>query len=376
MPAQAAPGVPGTQSAPAVPHPKPRWPWIAVAAVVFGFIAIVLVTIFVPRPDVTTDDARLMAHYATIAPRVSGQIASVLVNDNQMVGAGQTLAVLDDHDYRTAVDQAQAQLDKDLAQAADADASIDRQPSVIDQNAAQVRQAQARVALAQANAQRYANLAASGSGSRQDQQQADAVLHEQQAKVEEAQAGARASQQQLAILHAQHQAALAAVEADRAALAQAKLNLGYTRITAPVDGMIGERSAEPGNYVGPGSPLMVVVPLGETYVEANYREVELEHMLPGQPVRIHVDAYNADFDGVVDSLPPATGALFAPVGPENATGNFTKIVQRLPVKIVFAPNQPGVRHLRLGMSVETTVSTGLADVIGRRDTDAALSGGR
>lgn len=373
MSAPVAAGAPGLPHHDA-PHAKPRWPWIVGALVILGFIGLVLMSIFAPRANVTTNDARVMAHYATIAPRVSGQITQVLVNDNQMVKAGQVLAILDDRDYRTAVDQAQAQLDKDLAQAQDADAGIARQPSVIDQNDAQVRQAQARVALAQANAKRYSNLATSGSGSRQDQQQADAALHEQQSKVDETQAAVRASQHQVAILKAQHQAALAAVEADRATLAQAKLNLSYTCITAPVDGMIGQRSAEPGNYVGPGAALMVVVPLGETFVEANYREVELQHMLPGQPVRIHVDAYDADFDGIVDSVPPATGALFAPVGPENATGNYTRIVQRLPVKITFAPNQPGVRHLRLGMSVETTVRTALADVIGSREGDAASHG--
>ncbi|MGI4748433.1 MAG: HlyD family secretion protein [Janthinobacterium lividum] len=377
MSAPAAAGSPGAQTAPVAQQPtpraKPRWPWIAATIVILGFVAIVLVTIFVPRANVSTDDARVMAHYATIAPRVSGQITSVLVNDNQMVKAGGVLAVLDDRDYRTAIDQAQAQLDTGLAQVADVEASINRQPAVIDQNDAQVRQAQARVGLAQANAQRYGNLAASGSGSRQDQQQANAALREEQSRVEETQAAVRASQHQLAILRAQHQAALAAVEAARANLAQAQLNLGYTRITAPVDGMIGERSAERGNYVGPGSALMVVVPLGETYVEANYREVDLQHMFPGQRVRIHVDAYDVNFDGIVDSIPPTTGALFAPVGPENATGNFTKIVQRLPVKIVFAANQPGVRHLRIGLSVETTVRTDFADVLGNRDIDVAAS---
>ena len=378
MSAPVAAGAPGAQTSLApqqdTPRAKPFWPWIAAAVVILGFFATVLVTIFVPRANVTTDDARVMAHYATIAPRISGQIMSVPVNDNQMVKAGQVLAILDDRDYRTAIDQAQAQFDQGLAQVADADAATNRQPAVIDQNDAQVRQAQARAALAQANARRYGNLAASGSGSRQDQQQADAALREEQSKVDETQAAVRASQHQLAILRAQHQAALAAVEAARANLAQATLNLGYTRIIAPVDGMIGERSAEPGNYVGPGSALMVVVPLGETYIEANYREMELQHMRPGQRVRIHVDAYDVDLDGIVDSVPPATGALFAPVGPENATGNFTKIVQRLPVKIVFAANQPGLRHLRIGMSVETTVHTGFADVISGRDIDIAASG--
>ena len=117
---------------------------------------------------------------------------------------------------------------------------------------------------------------------------------------------------------------------------------------------------------------MAVVPLEETFVEANYREVALKHVAPGQRVRIHVDAYDIDLDGVVDSVPPATGAAFSPVGPENATGNFTKIVQRLPVKIRFAAGQPEVRHLRMGMSVETRIETHFADVIGGKRQTAYL----
>jgi membrane fusion protein (multidrug efflux system) len=349
---------------------KPTWPWLVGAIIMLGFIAYVLFRIYAPHAVVTTDDAQVTAHYATVAPRVSGQIVSVEVNDNQMVHKGQVLAILDDRDYRTAVDRAQAQLDKDLAEVANADATIRRQPAVVDQSSAQFRQAQARLSLANENATRYNNLAATGSGSRQDQQQAVSTKSEQQSRLDEAGAAVRASQRQGDILRATRQSALAAVEADRAALAQARLNLGYTRIVAPVDGMIGQRAAEAGNYVAPGTSLMVVVPLGETYVEANYREVALRHVAPGQHVKIHVDAYDVDFDGIVDSIPPSTGAAFSPVGAENATGNFTKIVQRLPVKILFAPHQSGVENLRLGMSVETSVDTAFAKVIGRSDTPA------
>ncbi|MED5544321.1 HlyD family secretion protein [Novosphingobium decolorationis] len=350
----------------------PHWPWYAGGFVILAFIAYVLFSLFVPRSEVTTDDARVTAHYAVIAPRVAGQVVSVDVEDNQMVKKGQLLARLDDRDFRVAVDEAQAQLDRDLAQVANAEAALARQPALVAQEQAQVRQASARLDLAEANATRYDNLANSGSGSRQAQQQARATQREQASRVEEARAAVQAATRELAVLRAAREAALSAVKADRARLAQAKLDLGYTRITAPVDGMVGQREAEPGNYVAPGAALMAVVPLEETFVEANYREVALKHVAPGQRVRIHVDAYDIDLDGVVDSVPPATGAAFSPVGPENATGNFTKIVQRLPVKIRFAAGQPEVRHLRMGMSVETRIETHFADVIGGKRQTAYL----
>jgi membrane fusion protein (multidrug efflux system) len=289
----------------------------------------------------------------------------VAVEDNQPVRAGQLLVTLDDRDYRTAVDRAQSLLDKDRAQVGDAAAAVQRQPDVIAQNSAQVQQIEAQLTLAQANAIRYRNLAAFGSGSKEDTQAADAKLGEQSAQLAQAQAAVRAAQHQWDILKAQQDAAVAAVHADEAALEQAKLNLSYTRVIAPIDGVIGARAVEPGNYVSQGSALMALVPAKGIYVEAQYREVELKHMQPGQHVRVHVDAYDLDLDGIVDSVPPATGAVFAPIAPDNATGNFTKIVQRLPVKIVFAPDQPQTRLLRLGMSVETTVHTGHADVVGK-----------
>ena len=207
-------------------------------------------------------------------------------------------------------------------------------------------------------------LPATGAGTQQDRQSADANLKQVQADLTGAQASLAASQHQLDILKADQAAAEATVRQDRAALAQAQLNLSYTRITAPLDGLVGQRTVEEGDYVAPGGAIMTVMPLDAVYVEANYREVALHHVRPGQRARIHVDAYDVWLDGSVDSIAPASGATFAPVAPENATGNFTKIVQRLPVKIVVAPNQPLARLLRVGFSVEVTIHTGLEDVVG------------
>jgi membrane fusion protein (multidrug efflux system) len=147
--------------------------------------------------------------------------------------------------------------------------------------------------------------------------------------------------------------------------------VSYTRILAPIDGTVGERSVQVGNYVGPGATLMTVVPLDQVYIEANYRETDLLHVRGGHPVTIHLDAHNIDLSGSVDGVPPASGAAFAPIAPNNATGNVTKIVQRLPVKIVVASGQPLAKLLRVGLSVETTIHTGLEDVVDeqRRSTD-------
>ena len=353
---------PAPQGADTVKTPKKsRLPLIVGAAIVGAFVTVVGWKVYGANPDIQTDDARITAHYATIAPRVAGEVVTVAVEDNQPVRAGQLLVTLDDRDYRTAVDRAQSQLDKDIAQVGDAAAAVQRQPDVIAQNSAQVLQIEAQLTLAQANATRYRNLAAFGSGSKEDTQAADAKLGEQSAQLAQVQAAVRAAQHQSDILKAQQAAAVAAVHADEAELEQAKLNLSYTRVIAPVDGVVGARAVEPGNYVSPGSALMALVPAKGVYVEAQYREVELKHMQPGQHVRVHVDAYNIDLDGIVDSVPPATGAVFAPIAPDNATGNFTKIVQRLPVKIVLDGDAEGrevaTGLLRPGMSVEPTIDT-------------------
>ena len=343
---------------------KPVWPWLVGGVVVIGFIAAVLVIIYAPSNAVWTDDAYVTAHYATVAPRISGQVAGVQVDDNQPVRAGEVLTTLDDRDFRTSLANDEAMLAHDQAQADDVEAQIARLPSQIAQSQSSVASSAAQLVFAEQNEKRYRNLASTGAGTFQERQQADMSLRQAQASVDGAQAQLSTTRHQLPILQAQYQAALATVRSDRTQVEQARLNLSYTRILAPVDGMVGQRSVQLGNYVGPGTALMVVVPLDAVYIVANYREVALKHVLPGQHARIHVDAYNLDLDGIVDSVPPASGAAFAPIQPNNATGNFTKIVQRLPVKIVVSPHQNEARLLRIGFSVEITIDTGLADVKG------------
>jgi membrane fusion protein (multidrug efflux system) len=359
------------QEADKVPAPLPRWPFVLVGLVVAIFAAVVLYIIFGPRPDVRTDDAYVMVHYATIAPRISGQVATVPVDDNDVVKTGQVLATLDPRDNETALASAEAAVARDRSQFEQISATVSRQPSIIEEQQAAVASARAKLAFAQDNARRYGHLATTGAGSTEEHQQADTTLQQAQASLDSAEASLDAARRQLDVLKAQRSAADAVVKADEAGLEQAKLNLSYTQIRAPIDGMVGERSVQVGNYVGPGATLMTVVPLDQVYIEANYLEVDLLHVRSGQPVSIHVDAYDVDLKGTVDSVPPASGAAFAPIAPNNATGNFTKIVQRLPVKIVVTPGQPLAKLLRVGLSVEITIHTGLEDVVDeqRRSSD-------
>jgi membrane fusion protein (multidrug efflux system) len=319
--------------------------------------------IFRPRLDVWTDDAYIGVHYANIAPRIPGQIATVPVDDNQVVKAGQVLATLDPRDYETAVASAEAALARDSAQLAEVMATLARQPVLIDQQEAEVASDRARLAFTEPDARRYRELAPSGAVTVQQQQQTESALQQSRAQLSNAEAELEAARRQIDVIKAQQLAATAVVETDKAQLEQAKLNLSYTQILAPVDGMVGERSVEIGNTVAPDATLMTVAPLDNVYITANYREVQLAHVRSGQHVTIHVDAYNVDLDGIVDSVAPASGISFAPIEPNNATGNFTKIVQRLPVKIVVSPNQPLGELLRVGFSVETTIHTGLEDVV-------------
>ncbi|WP_419827491.1 HlyD family secretion protein [Sphingomonas sp.] len=345
-------------------HPaKARWPWFVGGAIVFLFIVVVLLLIFWPRSRVKTDDAYVTAHYAMVAPRVAGQIARVLVEDNQTVRRGQLLAEIDPATFRAQLDQALATRAQDLAQVEQAAAQVGRQPALIRQARAQVAASDAALALSHANAARYTNLSETGAGSVQQRQQAVAQLRQDEAGREQAQANLVAARRQLDALRADQASARARLDGDDASIRQARLNLGYTRITAPIDGTVDQRSVQVGNYAAPGAALMVLVPLHDVYIAANYRELALRHVRPGQPVRIHVDAYDIWLNGFVQSLPPSSGAAYSPIPPNNATGNFTKIVQRLPVKIVVAPNQPLARLLRVGMSVETWVDTGLHDVV-------------
>lgn len=340
------------------PPPRPaRWPWVVAALVIVVFFAIVLDIVFVPAVNVWTDDAYVTAHYATVASRVSGQIATVAVTDNQIVKAGQILATIDDSDYHEAVATAASVLKRDRAAYRGALASIARQNAAIDQDGFQVAAAKAQLNYAKTDARRYRYLAGTGAGTVQLSEKAGTTSLLATQRLNTAETAIIAGRHQLDVLRAQAAALQGTIAADQAQLAQAALNRSYTRILAPIDGMVGERSVQVGNFVGIGVPLMAIVPLNDVYVVANYREMALRNVRPGQKVRIHVDAYGIDLDGVVNSVAPASGAAFSPIAPQDATGNFTKIVQRLPVKIMLDPNQDQARALRVGMSVETSIHT-------------------
>jgi membrane fusion protein, multidrug efflux system len=343
--------------------PLPKWPLALGALAVAALVGAVLWLIYEPRPDVRTDDAYITVHYASIAPRISGQISSVLVDDNDTVKAGQILVTLDPRDYETAIASAEATLARDTAQLEDVSATLARQPAIIGEQEGNVAAAQARLSFTEPDARRYQFLAATDAGTIQQRERADSALRESRAQLDGARAALEASRRQTNVIKAQQQAAEAVVAVDKALLEQAPLNLSYTKIPAPVDGMIAVRSVEVGNTVSPGTTLMTVVPLAQVYIISNYREVDLRHVRPGQSVTIHLDAYNIDLDGTVNGIGAASGVSFSPIQPNNATGNFTKIVQRLPVKIDVNPNQPLAKLLRVGLSVETTIHTGLENIV-------------
>jgi membrane fusion protein (multidrug efflux system) len=350
--------------------PSARWPWVLAALCVLGFVGVVLWISLVPASAVWTDDAYVQVHYASVAPRIAGQVVSVSVDDNDTVAASAELVRLDDRDQRASLAQAKAMLARDQAQFRDALANVARQPSVIGQQSAQVQSLDAQIGLAQANRTRYRNLASTGAGTEQSRQSADATLAQEEAELQGAKASTDAARHQLDVLNAMADADRATIAADEAQVRQAELTLSYTRILAPLHATVTERSVQVGDYVSPGGVLMSLVPLDRVYVVANYLETALKHVLPGQHVRIHVDAYNIVLDGVVQGVPPASGAIYSPVPPNNATGNFTKIVQRLPVKILVTPGQPLAKLLRAGFSVETTIDTHLADVVGAQANSA------
>ncbi|WP_397448925.1 HlyD family secretion protein [Pseudomonas sp. NA-150] len=305
-----------------------------------------------------TDDAYIRADSVFVAPRVSGQVTKVLVEDNQPVKAGQLLVELDDRDFVAARASAAASVQAAQAELKNLGAGIDRQAAVIDQASATTRSTAASLKFAQANAQRYLNLSASGAGTQQERQKAESDLQGFQASRDRDEASRVAAVKTLDVLRAQLDMAKASLAKAEAALQQADLNLSYTKITAQQDGMVGQRSVRVGAYVSQGHPLLAVVPLHEAFVVANFRETQVAHMYENQRVDLKVDGVNGhSFKGHIDSVAPATGVSFSEVAPDNATGNFTKVTQRLPVKIVFDTDQPDLERLRVGMSVVVSIDT-------------------
>ncbi len=307
---------------------------------------------------VSTDDAYVQAHSVLISPKVSGYISEVPVDDNQAVTAGQVLARIEPQDYRTALDQARANVAAARASIDTFNQQIAQQRLVVEQDRQQVVADQAALVYSQQDFQRYTQLAKDGWGPVQRAQLAQADIREKDAALQHDTTVVAAAEKQIGVLQAQLSQADATLAQQQAIEHQAELNLSYTAITAPVDGTVAVRTLRVGQYVQAGTQLMAVVPLQAVYITANYKETQLTDVRAGQPVTIDVDTFpGTTVHGHVDSLAPASGQEFALLPPDNATGNFTKIVQRIPVKIVLDADSPLAKLLRPGMSVEPTIDT-------------------
>jgi membrane fusion protein, multidrug efflux system len=353
----------------------------------------------------STDDAQIDGDIYAVTSRIAGTIKAVYVEDNQQVKAGQLLVELDPRDYDVAMSQAKAALNESRSLVAVARPSVPitatTTETTLSTSATEIAQSRAAVAgaqrdyesavadtrkveadnvKAQADLQRYKQLVAKDEISQQQYDQADAAAKSAAANVEakraSAEAAARAIEeaqarlegaqtrqveaqtnrpQQIAIQNATVVSREATAARQQTAVAQAELNLSYTKILAPIDGVIGKKNAEPGQQVAPGQQLMADVPITNIWVTANFKETQLKRMRTGQRATIHVDSYDKDYEGYVESVAGATGARFSLLPPENATGNYVKVVQRVPVRIRFKEGQDPQHNLRPGMSVDPKV---------------------
>jgi membrane fusion protein, multidrug efflux system len=312
----------------------------------------------VGRFQETTDNAFLQADKVTVAPKVAGFISAVLVRDNQPVKAGDVLATIDDADHKVAIAEAQADLDKAVAQLEGYKAAVVQQQAQVETSRADIINAEAALTFAQQEAARSEDLLSRGAGTTQRAQQTRSDLVQRQGTLTKSRSALIAAEKQVVTYEALAKSAIATIAGAQAKLDQAKLNLSYTTIRAPIDGVIGDRSVRPGQLVQAGINLLTVVPMGrDIYLVANFKETQIGRMSQGQPVSFTVDAFgNHEFRGKVESFSPGTGAQFALLPPENATGNFTKVVQRIPVRIRLA-DDPLLAQLRPGLSVEATVET-------------------
>src|SRR5712692_8553672 len=309
----------------------------------------------------TTDDAYVGGEVTVIAPKVAGLIAEVAVTDNQAVHAGDLLVKLDDRDYRAVLAKATAAVAARQAALANLDATRRLQEAMIAQAEAEIAAADAEVVRSQSDVTRYHRLASDQYASVQRFQQADADSKKAIAAANKARAAHAAAQRRLDVIDTQKQqaqAALAQADADRDL---AQLNLGYTELRAPIDGTVGNRSARTGAYAMVGAQLISLVPAHGLWVDANFKESQLAHIRPGLPASIEADVLPGQvFHGHVASVAPATGAQFSVLPPENATGNFTKIVQRVPVRILLDGDASTLGSLRPGLSVTAGVDERLS----------------
>jgi membrane fusion protein (multidrug efflux system) len=353
----------------ATPQPPPVSPrsWgrliIPLFAVLAAFGFIVLATL---RWDAwvgsaviqTTNDAYIRADLTQLSSRVAGEVLTVAVNDFQRVKAGDLLIQIDPADYQAQVAQAEAGV-------AGAQAALDNLANQVELQYATIAQAEAQQASALAQEvqarqeeERQQSLTQTEAGTRQRFEQATASYARAQADVRASRALIAAQRHQLEVLSGTRQQRAADLQGAKAALAAARLKLGYTKVTAPFDGVVGQRQVQPNDYVNIGSNLIAVVPLPNVYVIANYKETQLTRVRPGQPVDVTVDTFSSEkLRGRVARIAPASGSQFALLPPDNATGNFTKVVQRVPVRIEFDKGQALLDRLLPGMSVVTRIHT-------------------
>jgi membrane fusion protein (multidrug efflux system) len=315
----------------------------------------------VARYQFSTDDAYLQSDITVISPKVAGYVAAVVVKDNQKVSPGDVLVRIDDAEFRAKVAQARATVEARKATIANLDSRLVWQQSSIAQARADIASADAELKRAGADQQRQQSLLRADFAARSRFETAEADAGKATAAVAKNRAKLDAERAQLGVLETERKQDEAQLGQAEAELALAENDLANTVLRAPVAGIVGNRAAEAGLYVKPGTMMMSVVPLDQVWVEANFKETALRHMSPGQPVTIEIDAFpGVTLIGSVDSLAPATGAKFSLLPPENATGNFTKVVQRVPVKIALPPDNVLAGRLRPGMSAVVGIDSRMA----------------
>jgi membrane fusion protein (multidrug efflux system) len=392
---------------PARPEPPRGKRGVVLVAVILGIAIAVGATAFLRYAATyeSTDDAQVEAHLVGVSARIQGTVTGVYAEENQSIQAGQLLVAIDPRDFEVAVDQSRAQvtqaqadiqaenphvpmtqtsnqtsISNTQAEVANAEAAVAGAESQYAAAQARLLETQANNAKAQADVARYGALVQKDEVPREQYDQVIATAKAQAAAVDSAAASADAARKvvdqrraqlaqarsqlnqaasnaprQVAISRATLEARVAAEQAARARMEQTLLNLSYTKVVAPAGGVISKRNVEVGTTVAAGQQLFTISQLDDLWVTANFKETQLRHMHPGLRATLYVDAYGKDFNGYVESMPGASGAITSLLPPENATGNYVKVVQRLPVRIRFDKNQPGLERLRPGMSVEPKV---------------------
>ena len=359
-PAEAVPGSngPATEVQELVEAPKRRHPWVVLGTIVFVIIIGAAATsfLFTGSGSQSTNDAYVEGRIIRISPKVSGQVISLRVDDNDSVKAGDLLLEIDPVDYQAKVDQAEAAVAATQSAVEQAKAAVLRADANVGEAQAAARAAATEATRRASDYRRYAAMGTDGVSALQletSKHAADAASDQKDAAEKKAVAAAA----ELNVAKTNVGTAQAQVAAANAQLRFAQLQLQYTKVYAPESGHVTRKNVEAGAFVATGQPLTAIVP-GDPWVIANFKEVQLEHMRVGQPVEVRVDSFpDSPLRGHVQSLQKGTGSRFQLLPPENATGNWVKVVQRLPVKIVFEPGQPCVELLAQGMSVEVTVDT-------------------